>query len=50
MTKAWTRYRSYRRTLSEFRALPINSLLNLDFHRGTLKVIVTARSTATSGS
>jgi uncharacterized protein YjiS (DUF1127 family) len=39
MTHAWTRYRSYRRTLSELRALPIDSLLDLDLYRGDLKTV-----------
>jgi uncharacterized protein YjiS (DUF1127 family) len=39
MTTVWTKYRSYRRTLSELRALPIDSLLDLDIHRGDLKAI-----------
>jgi uncharacterized protein YjiS (DUF1127 family) len=41
MTNAWTKYRSYRRTLSELRALPIDSLLdlNLNLNRGDLKSI-----------
>ena len=39
MTNAWKKYRSYRRTLSELRALPIDSLLDLDFHRGDLRAI-----------
>jgi uncharacterized protein YjiS (DUF1127 family) len=39
MTNAWTRYRSYRRTLSELRALPIDSLLDLDLHRSDLKAV-----------
>jgi uncharacterized protein YjiS (DUF1127 family) len=29
MTTAWTKYRSYRRTLSELRALPQGRLLDL---------------------
>ncbi len=39
MTTAWTKYRTYRRTLAELRALPIDSLLDLDFHRDDLKSI-----------
>ncbi len=39
MTNAWTKYRNFRRTLSELRALPIDSLLDLDIHRGDLKTI-----------
>jgi uncharacterized protein YjiS (DUF1127 family) len=36
---AWTKYRAYRRTLAELRALPIDMLLDLDFYRGDLKAI-----------
>jgi len=39
MTNAWTKHRTYRRTLAELRALPIDSLLDLDFHRGDLSAI-----------
>ena len=39
MTKAWTKYRSYRRTLSELRALPIDSLLDLNIDRSELATI-----------
>ncbi len=39
MTTAWTKYRTYRRTLAELRALPIDSLLDLEFNRGDLKSI-----------
>jgi uncharacterized protein YjiS (DUF1127 family) len=35
--QAWTRYRTYRRTLSELRALPLDSLLDLNLARGDLK-------------
>jgi uncharacterized protein YjiS (DUF1127 family) len=33
---AWTKYRSYRRTLSELRALPQGSLLDLNIDRGDM--------------
>lgn len=39
MTTAWTKYRTYRRTLSELRALPIDSLLDLNLDRGELATI-----------
>ena len=39
MTTAWTKYRTYRRTLSELRALSTDSLLDLDMYRGDLKSI-----------
>lgn len=39
MTTAWTKYRSYRRTLSELRALSTDSLLDLDIYRGDVKTI-----------
>ncbi len=39
MTTAWTKFRTYRRTLSELRALPIDSLLDLDIYGGDLKTI-----------
>jgi uncharacterized protein YjiS (DUF1127 family) len=39
MTNAWTKYRTYRRTLSELRALPVDSLLDLDIHRDDLRAI-----------
>lgn len=39
MTTAWRKRRLYRRTLSELRALSIDSLLDLDLHRGDLKTI-----------
>lgn len=39
MNTAWTKYRNYRRTLSELRALSIDSLLDLDLYRGDLKTV-----------
>lgn len=39
MTTAWTKFRSYRRTLAELRALPIDSLLDLDLYRADLKSV-----------
>ncbi len=39
MTNAWTKYRTYRCTLSELRVLPIDSLLDLYFHCGDLSTI-----------
>jgi uncharacterized protein YjiS (DUF1127 family) len=39
MTKAWTKYRTYRRTLAELRALPIDSLLDLNIDRSELATI-----------
>lgn len=37
MTTAWTKYRTYRRTLAELRALPAGSLLDLDLTSSDLK-------------
>ena len=39
MTTAWTKYRTYRRTLAELRALSVDSLLDLDLYRGDLKTV-----------
>lgn len=39
MIDAWTKRRTYRRTLAELRALPIDSLLDLDLHRGDLSAV-----------
>ena len=36
---AWTKYRTYRQTLSEFRELPTRALPDLDFNRGDLAAI-----------
>jgi uncharacterized protein YjiS (DUF1127 family) len=37
--EAWAQYRAYRRTLAALRALPIDTLLDLDLYRGDLKAI-----------
>lgn len=39
MTSAWTKYRAYRRTLSELRALPARGLRDIDISRDALKSI-----------
>jgi uncharacterized protein YjiS (DUF1127 family) len=39
MTSAWTKYRAYRRTLSELRALPVRSLRDIAVPRDALKSI-----------
>jgi len=36
---AWTKYRTYRQTLSELRDLPTRALRDLDFNRGDLATI-----------
>ena len=36
---AWTKYRTYRKTLAELRGLPSRALRDLDFNRGDLAAI-----------
>lgn len=39
MTNAWMKFRTYRRTLAELRALSTDSLLDLNMYRGDLDKI-----------